>query len=240
MAPKSALTEGQKKAIIERIDSAVARIGALHGPEALHECRALFRRRVPLHLRAYVAAALLMDGLGPAGTGKGSRRPEGNGPAKRGEKPREPKRESQRDTQRDTQRGQRPEAQGGRKAEPKAGREPGAKPADQAAPARREQRFMGEGVSVFISAGRRQRLYARVILDMLYELPGVREQSIGELRILDNYSFITIDPAVEELVVTSLNGKEFRGRPLSVNRAKKRDDAPADEQPSGDEPHDGS
>lgn len=186
------------------MDSALARVVALHGPETLQECRALFRKRVPLHLRAYTAAALLMEGLAAptaaagAGRGKGARRGDGKLPAGKGERQREPKR-----------------------AEPTAPSSP---------PARREHRYMGEGPSIFISAGRRQRLYARVILDMLYALPGIAEQSIGELRIMDNYSFVTIDPAVEDLVIAGLNGKEFRGRPLSVNRAKKRDEAPPAEE----------
>jgi len=67
---------------------------------------------------------------------------------------------------------------------------------------------------------------------MLNGLPGVAEESIGELRVMDNYSFVTIDPSVEELVIAGLNGKEFRGRPLSVNRAKKRDEPPAADRPA--------
>ena len=203
MASKKALSESQKAVILKRIDGALARVAALHGPETLHECRALFRKSVPLHLRAYVAASLLMDDLSPTATRQGAKqaggdraaRAGGKGLAKQADRQKEPKREI------------------------------------PASPARREHRYTGEGVSVFISAGRRQRLYARVILDMLYELPGILEQSIGELRIMDNYSFITVDPAVEALIVSGLNGREFRGRPLSVNRAKKRDEQAAEGEP---------
>jgi hypothetical protein len=210
VSSKKALSESQKTVIQKRIAGALARVGSLHGPETLHECRALFRKSVPLHLRAYVAAALLVDGLLPdmksraASSGKGApaTRAEPQGSTKQGGRRLEPKLEAKRE----------------REGEPKVGRE-------ASAPAtRREQRYKGEGVSIFISAGRRQRLYARVMLDMLHGLPGIQEQSIGELRIMDNYSFVTIDPAVEELVVAGLNGREFRGRPLSVNRAKKREE----------------
>ncbi len=208
----------------------MARVVALHGPETLHECRALFRKRVPLHLRSYVAAALLFDGsAGPmkapgAGSGRGTRRPGGQEPVGMEESRRGLKGEQKQASRQEPKRG------------PASGQERGAKRAEQAeqpsAPARREHRFQGEGVSVFISAGRRQRLYARVMLDMLNGLPGVAEESIGELRVMDNYSFVTIDPSVEELVIAGLNGKEFRGRPLSVNRAKKRDEPPAADRPA--------
>jgi hypothetical protein len=223
VSSKKALSESQKTVIQKRISGALARVASLHGPETLHECRALFRKSVPLHLRAYVAAALLMDGLLPdakpraatSGSGARAAHAEPKGGAKRGERQREPKREAQR--------------------EPKGGQEASAQSA------RREQRYKGDGLSIFISAGRRQRLYARVILDMLHGLPGIQEQSIGELRIMDNYSFVTIDPAVEDLVVAGLNGREFRGRPLSVNRAKKREEQAlgvrdGSERPGADQP----
>ncbi len=230
MPSKKALSESQKKAIVTRIDAALARVVALHGPETLHECRALFRKRVPLHLRSYVAAALLFDGAaGPmtstaAGLGKGARRPGGQDPVGIEDRQRGPKKDQKQASRQEPKRG--PAGGQGRSAK----RDEQAEPASP--PVRRENRFQGEGVSIFISAGRRQRLYARVMLDMLNGLPGVAEESIGELRVMDNYSFVTIDPTVEERVIAGLNGKEFRGRPLSVNRAKKRDEPQAAEPPA--------
>jgi len=139
---KKALSESQKKAIVTRIDGALARVVALHGPETLHECRALFRKRVPLHLRSYVAAALLFDGsAGPmkaqaAGSGRGARRPGGQEPVGMEESRRGLKGEQKQASRQEPKRG------------PTSGQERGAKrarPPRASLPGRRRQRFYKRG-----------------------------------------------------------------------------------------------
>ncbi|HAP42944.1 MAG: hypothetical protein A2087_08985 [Spirochaetes bacterium GWD1_61_31] len=105
----------------------------------------------------------------------------------------------------------------------------------------RENRYQGEGLSVFVSAGRRQRFYARVALKILLEHCQLAEEQIGDIRTMDNYSFISVDPAVADSIIAKLNGHPFKGRPLTVNLARKRDEAdpaaPREERfaPQGDE-----
>ena len=175
-----------------RLDEALEAVHAVEGPEALNECRALFRKRVPLHLRAYVAAALLMGAKGREQAPKRGRGGKDERAAK----------------------GPRARAE---QASPVKAEEPAERQIKK-----RERRYEGEGITLFVGAGRRQRFYARVALDMLFAIPGVQDLSVGDVRTMDNYSFITVDPAVEELVVSALNGADFRGKPLTVNRAKKR------------------
>lgn len=239
MASTSALTEAQKAMIAERLRSALERVHDSSGLEALQECRSLFRRGAPLHLRAYVAAALLLEGS----EGGGRRGSDGRGPRERGSNGRG-----------SDERGKREPAPGGR-AQARDGKPRGSeRPARSAAeagearavrpapevegrepPKRRERRYEGEGVTLFVSAGRRQRFYARVALDLLFETPGVSEESVGDVRTMDNYSFITVDPAVEELVIAALDGRDFRGRALGVNRARKKGERQDGERRDGEE-----
>ena len=71
--------------------------------------------------------------------------------------------------------------------------------------------------------GKRQRLYPRVLIDLLIDVAGVAPESIGEVRAFDNYSFADIDPQKSDAVIAALDGYEFRGRKISVGPAKKRD-----------------
>ncbi len=213
------LDDHSRRMISKRIDDALAYVHDLANVDTLHACRKLFRSRVPLHLRAYVAAALLLDQTSggrasPVKGDKGKRQPErrertgGGKQAVRGE------------TRNADQRGRQADQH-------KAPREP--------APTR-ERRYRGEGVTLFVSAGRRQRFYARVALDTLFALPGVAEEHIGEVRTMDNYSFVTVDPAAEERILSGLNGRDFRGRALSANRARKKG-AHGEDEPQAAEQH---
>ena len=84
-------------------------------------------------------------------------------------------------------------------------------------------RFVGEGVTLFFSMGKRQRLYPRILIDLLIDVAGLAPVAIGEVRAFDNYSFADIDAQRSAAAITALDGYEFRGRKLSVGPAKKRD-----------------
>lgn len=183
---------------------------------------------MPLHLRAYVAAALLLEG---SERGGGLRGRDERGPRERGKRDGAAREAPADGESRDRARVEK--ARGAdRPARSAAGGEAGKLKAPRQAPEggareppkRRERRYEGEGVTLFVSAGRRQRFYARVALDLLFETPGVSEEAVGEVRTMDNYSFITVDPAVEDLVIAAIDGRDFRGRALGVNRARKKGD----------------
>lgn len=209
MSSKTAITEEDKKAIEESLDKILDCVRSMDDVEILHECRNLFRRRVPLHLRAYAASALLL-GLVPSA---GIRVPASGAPASGAPASGAPARGRK----------------SGRSGASDAKASPGARESEGRQGAGRENRYRGEGVTLFIGAGRRQRLYARIALDLLQTVPGVGEENVGDIRTMDNYSFITVDPLVEETVIASLGGSDFRGRPLSVNRARKKGEGPEDQ-----------
>lgn len=222
MSSHSILPESRRAAIEAAFDEALAEVRAAGDVALLQECRSIFRKRVPFNLRAYVAATLALKGAGggrPSSArgrvaDEGRRETRGKGePRKDGRRPQEAQK-----------------APSPKKQEKQQQREP--EPREARAPAElRENRYRGEGVTLFVSAGRRQRFYARVAVKILLDVPGVSDESVGDIRTMDNYSFVVVDPAVEEAVIAALNGYDFKGRTLAANRARKRGEpAPASEE----------
>jgi hypothetical protein len=190
------------------LDGVIAELRDPADPDALNEVRAAFRRRVPFAMRSYAAALLI---LRAAGLSRGAPpRAEGRGAPKEG---RAGKKESKKEKEKDDRAKQR---QGGGDR-PKA---EAAKDGERAAP---RARYSGEATTLFFSMGKRQRLYPRILIDMIIDGAKLAPESIGEVRAFDNYSFADIEPARAQTVISALDGSEFRGRRLSVGPAKKRD-----------------
>jgi len=79
-----------------------------------------------------------------------------------------------------------------------------------------------ESKRLFFSAGRSRKVYPREILALINAKTAVPKEDIGEIRILDNYSFVQVRDRVAEKIIEALNGVNFRGRSLTVNYAKFR------------------
>jgi hypothetical protein len=240
----SILPEARRAAIEAAFDEALAEVRASGNVALLQECRAIFRKRVPLTLRSYVAAALVLKGAGAsrpsdkrgrfAEPGKDSRG-DRNSRADRDPRDSRPGNERQKDGR---PRNEVQPASAQKKAEkprkeavvrePRAAAESGEVREPREV---RENRYRGEGVTLFVSAGRRQRFYARVAIKVLLDISGVTDEVVGDIRTMDNYSFIVVDPAIEDAVIAGLNGYDFKGRILAANRARKRgESAPIQEE----------
>jgi hypothetical protein len=50
----------------------------------------------------------------------------------------------------------------------------------------------------------------------------VKKGQIGDIKILDSYSFLEIEESAAEGAIAKLDGENFRGRKLTVNFAKKK------------------
>lgn len=188
------------------LDGILAELRAPADPAALDEVRAAFRRRVPFSLRSYAAAAMILRAAGLSRpTARADSRPlarSDNRPAK--------------------------EAPAAKKTENASGRAAQGKGATGKESASRADspsrpRFSGEGATIFLSMGKRQRLYPRILIDLIVERAGLALEDIGDVRSFDNYSFADVAPHKAAAVVSALDGYEFRGRRLSVNPAKKRE-----------------
>jgi ATP-dependent RNA helicase DeaD len=196
-------------------------------PVELGRIRSLFRGTVPLFLRSYVAAYLLKSNL--PGLGAPAAGPEGPKPrqADRG-RPRAEQGRSERlpaagrgPAQEQRPAGRRPpEAQ-----RQKAPRSPD-KPVRDAQFARRQQagETHGDFTQLFVSVGRNRRVYPRDLSDLFTQTLQLRPEEIGAVRVFDKYSFVEIAPARAADAISQLSGKDFKGRPVTVNFAKKREE----------------
>jgi len=188
------------------LDGILVELRSPSDPAALDEVRAAFRRRVPFALRSYAAAAMI---LRAAGLSRPAAKPESRG-AKQEARP----------SKDAAQRGKQSEPASKKAAERDEGH--GGAPGSRAdSPSR--PRLSGPGSTIFISMGKRQRLYPRILIDLIAERAGLGLEEIGEVRSFDNYSFADVAPDKAAAVVSALDGYEFRGRKLTANPAKKRE-----------------
>lgn len=183
------------------------RIKTNEDPESLNKYRALVRKHVPFFMRSYLAAYLFKE-LHLAVPAKSTGRPVRKDKAER--KREEPRREN-------------PIAAEPRRDEIRR---------DEV---RKHTLPENESVVLFFGIGRNRRAYARDLLAFITSESDISGDDVGELRVLDNFSFVQIRDTVAERAIAALNGKEFRGRAVAVNRAKPRREGGAIGTDEGDE-----
>lgn len=203
-------------ATIERIKREIA---SHPDPETLNTIRAAFRKEIPLNLRSYAAALLILQASSTKG--QDGRREGRKSDARQGDgrKSAVPKSD-----------GRRKDGRGG--DGPKVEKPRGEGPTPEPRLDENRPRYEGEGTTVFFGMGKRQRLYPRVLYRILTEDAHLAPEEIGDIRSFDNYSFADIDPLCAESLITSLDGYAFRSRGLPVSKARKRG-AEADEGEGG-------
>jgi hypothetical protein len=78
--------------------------------------------------------------------------------------------------------------------------------------------------TIFIGIGKNRRVYPRDLIALLIQVTGLSAEKIGEIRVLENYSFVQLYTQDAETVIAALNGYEYRGRTLSVSYSHKREE----------------
>jgi ATP-dependent RNA helicase DeaD len=81
-----------------------------------------------------------------------------------------------------------------------------------------------EFTKLFINVGRNRRLFPRDLIDLVMGRLKASRSQIRGIKILDNYSFIEIDSALAERAIRELSGVQLKGRVVSVNHARKREE----------------
>ena len=76
--------------------------------------------------------------------------------------------------------------------------------------------------TLFLSIGKNRRVYPRDLVQLLFAAGQVTKGDIGDIKILDNYSFVEVEEKLAPVVIGRLDGIQYRGRHLTVNFAKKR------------------
>jgi superfamily II DNA/RNA helicase len=79
--------------------------------------------------------------------------------------------------------------------------------------------------TLFFGLGKNRKVFPRDITGLISEVPQIEKEHIGEIKILDNYSFVEIAESQAQKVIDALNGVNFRGRKVIVNFARKKDDS---------------
>jgi ATP-dependent RNA helicase DeaD len=202
------------------IDRILRKVKDEEDPKELDRVRALFRRQVPLFMRSYVAAYLLksqLPRLGPAPLAPApapAERPRQRG-GERGRSPREtvPPR-----SERPAGAGRPPAGESSRGS----GRQQQPPQPQHSQPVPAEAR--GGFTQLFVSIGRNRRVYPRDLTALFTDTLKLRAEEIGSVRVFDKYSFVEIATPRAEEAIAQLSGKDFKGRPVSVNFAKKRED----------------
>jgi len=92
----------------------------------------------------------------------------------------------------------------------------------QEAPSGREA--SGDSTQLFVSVGRNRRVFARDLMELFTEKLQLSPGDIRDVRVFDKYSFVDIAPSRAEEAISRLTGLEVKGRPITVNYAKKKEE----------------
>jgi ATP-dependent RNA helicase DeaD len=77
-----------------------------------------------------------------------------------------------------------------------------------------------ERVRLFVGVGRRDGARAGALSRLLRDDCGLAGEEIGRIRVRDKHTFVEVDPGRADHVVTTLNGRDYEGRPLLVEVAR--------------------
>ena len=87
----------------------------------------------------------------------------------------------------------------------------------------KKRKTSSEMATLFVGIGKTRRVFPRDIIQLFSGVDGIEAPDIGEIKILENYSFVEVKKDKAEAAIAKLNGQEFRKRKLNVNYARRRD-----------------
>jgi ATP-dependent RNA helicase DeaD len=78
-------------------------------------------------------------------------------------------------------------------------------------------------VKLFLSMGKNRKVFPKDLIQLFMQRLQLGRAQIGEIKVLDNYSFVEIDQNLAERAIRELSGLQFKGRSLAVNYARTRE-----------------
>lgn len=198
------------------LEDAVNKVKTEEDPDVLNQMKALFKKKVPLTLRMYVAAYLAKEVV----SGGSFSYPRGG----------------RRSRVKDFSTSERWEHREKRSSENRYMRSENGSRSEPRQPSNRVVIDEELAATLFISIGRNRRVFPRDLVGMLIQVAGLEREKIGDIRTLENYSFVQVFKEDAEKVISALDGYEYRGRKLSVSYSHKREDGSnsTDEVPGND------
>jgi ATP-dependent RNA helicase DeaD len=93
----------------------------------------------------------------------------------------------------------------------------------------RETRFASKGgqggqARLFVALGRREGYTARSLLELITKESGVQGRDIDDLKMMDDFSFISVSPSNAEVITNAFANKTIGGKKAIINRAKESSD----------------
>ena len=78
--------------------------------------------------------------------------------------------------------------------------------------------------TLFVSIGKNRRVFPRDLSRLFSSTLEIKTEAIGNIKVLDNYSFIDVPESLAEKAISLLDGRDFRGRKITVNHARKKEE----------------
>jgi len=180
----------EEERFVELLKEAVIQVKTEEDPIVLNSYKRLFKKNVPITLRAYVAAYLAKTSV--------------QGGSKRGNS----RRNDRIKTERKFERTKKTRTKTDRSANP--------------APSARVVIDPDLAATIFFSVGRNRGVYPRDLVGLIANTAHVDRDRIGDIRVLDNYSFVQVFAEDSEKIINAINGTEYRNRRLTVSFSRKK------------------
>ena len=78
--------------------------------------------------------------------------------------------------------------------------------------------------TLFINIGKTRRVYPKDLSRFFQSSLAISPEMIGTIKVLANYSFVDLDKSVADEAVEKMDGSSFRGKKITVNFARKKED----------------
>jgi len=79
-------------------------------------------------------------------------------------------------------------------------------------------------VNLFVNIGKTRKVYPKDLSKLFSSLLQINHKELGNIKVMDNYSFIEIPKRYAEKAIQLIDGTDFRGKKITVNYARKREE----------------
>jgi len=81
----------------------------------------------------------------------------------------------------------------------------------------------GDMQTIFVSIGKNKKVFPRDLSRLFRKSLDLQPKDIGNIKVLDNYSFVDIPQSQAQRAIEVMDGIEFRGKNITVNFARKKE-----------------
>jgi len=210
-----------EKALKAFLDGLLDELRHPQDPKLLEDVRRAFRKKIPLHLRSYAAALMILRAAGLSRAKPQQKMPQQKASPQKIPTPKvppQPQKKSARNT--NWQQGKSsftavPSTSASIRSTPSSTSSSDSPSSTQELPSK-------ETVSLFVSMGKRHHLKPQELRNEIAEHTGLSLDEIGRIHLLEKYSFIEVPEKEAQKVIAAMNGAELNGHVLEIKPAKKR------------------